>query len=372
MPFDINYIIAPVLGALIGFSTNWLAIRMLFRPHEEKRIFGIRLPFTPGIIPARRHELAKKTGETISRHLLPEETLIKSLCANEVKKSIESAIDSLFDNLKNSQATLGEKLKTKATTSMLSDILAKTAAKKELPMDRAIRELLPDTTLLHIKNRLGEKSEDISIRVLEMIKSTFVSEKIKPVIIGLIDRNLRGFAAFFTSPEKVYNSIRDSIIDYFENPDNYRLTSEKLADAYENLIDMNFNGVKDAIAKDLAYFTDAGEAITKYAADKGAEVILSTKLKDIFNEDTAPLFDSLKTEILDNYGDFIAANMPAMIKAVNLSEIIETQINGFEVAFAEEIIISVAGRELRAITYLGGLLGFIIGLVMPLIQFYSP
>ena len=41
-------IIIPVfVGAIIGYITNWLAIKMLFRPHGEKKIFGIKLPFTP-------------------------------------------------------------------------------------------------------------------------------------------------------------------------------------------------------------------------------------------------------------------------------------------------------------------------------------
>ena len=45
------YIIPPLVGGVIGYVTNDIAIRMLFRPHTAKHIMGWRIPFTPGIIP---------------------------------------------------------------------------------------------------------------------------------------------------------------------------------------------------------------------------------------------------------------------------------------------------------------------------------
>ncbi|MCY1692085.1 DUF445 family protein [Exiguobacterium sp. SL14] len=52
-----------VIGALIGAITNHLAIRMLFRPLEPKYIGKFRVPFTPGLIPKRRDELAKEISD---------------------------------------------------------------------------------------------------------------------------------------------------------------------------------------------------------------------------------------------------------------------------------------------------------------------
>lgn len=54
----LNWIVQPVLGAVIGSVTNYIAIKMMFRPYTEKYIFGKKLPFTPGIIPARRKDIA--------------------------------------------------------------------------------------------------------------------------------------------------------------------------------------------------------------------------------------------------------------------------------------------------------------------------
>ena len=58
----IHYLIGPAVGAVIGYITNDIAIRMLFRPHQAKYIMGIHVPFTPGIIPKEKSRIATAIG----------------------------------------------------------------------------------------------------------------------------------------------------------------------------------------------------------------------------------------------------------------------------------------------------------------------
>ncbi len=67
------------VGALIGGVTNFIAIVMLFRPYEPMYVFGKRLPFTPGLIPKRRRELAEQLGKTVVEHLVTPEGLRRKL-----------------------------------------------------------------------------------------------------------------------------------------------------------------------------------------------------------------------------------------------------------------------------------------------------
>ena len=55
----------PVIGAVIGYITNDIAIRMLFRPHKAVYLGSWRLPFTPGIVPRRKDQLAAILGSAI-------------------------------------------------------------------------------------------------------------------------------------------------------------------------------------------------------------------------------------------------------------------------------------------------------------------
>ncbi|HEY9299348.1 MAG TPA: DUF445 family protein, partial [Phormidium sp.] len=64
------YISPPILGAIIGYFTNDIAIKMLFRPYRAIYIGKKKLPFTPGLIPANQERLAKRVSDTIMGSLL--------------------------------------------------------------------------------------------------------------------------------------------------------------------------------------------------------------------------------------------------------------------------------------------------------------
>jgi uncharacterized membrane protein YheB (UPF0754 family) len=75
----IKYATPPVVGAFIGYLTNRVAIRMLFRPLKAWKIGRMRVPMTPGVIPSRREELAINMGEVVGDHLLTSKEIGKGL-----------------------------------------------------------------------------------------------------------------------------------------------------------------------------------------------------------------------------------------------------------------------------------------------------
>ncbi len=95
------YLLPPLLGAFIGYVTNYIAIRMLFRPLRPWRIGGVRIPLTPGIIPAKRFELAEKMGDMVGSHLLTSEdvgrTLEKSSFRRELQQTLREKLDGFLD-----------------------------------------------------------------------------------------------------------------------------------------------------------------------------------------------------------------------------------------------------------------------------------
>ena len=73
------FFVPPLIGALIGYLTNRVAIRMLFRPLRRWYIGPFRIPMTPGVIPSKRHELAVNIGEMVGEHLLTSDEISNSL-----------------------------------------------------------------------------------------------------------------------------------------------------------------------------------------------------------------------------------------------------------------------------------------------------
>lgn len=87
----------PVIGSLIGYITNYIAVRMLFRPLRPVKIGNWTLPFTPGIFPKRKEKLAKALGKAVGNNLLRREDLEQLFLTENIKEKVVEAIDnSLF------------------------------------------------------------------------------------------------------------------------------------------------------------------------------------------------------------------------------------------------------------------------------------
>ena len=64
------YLAPPVAGAVVGYFTNDVAIKMLFRPYTAKYVGKYQVPFTPGLIPSNQGRLATRISDTIMGSLL--------------------------------------------------------------------------------------------------------------------------------------------------------------------------------------------------------------------------------------------------------------------------------------------------------------
>ena len=71
-----TWITIPAIGGLIGWITNWLAVKMIFRPVKPRRFLGIRIQ---GLVGKRQHELAKAIGRVVGNHLVEHKDVLKSL-----------------------------------------------------------------------------------------------------------------------------------------------------------------------------------------------------------------------------------------------------------------------------------------------------
>ena len=93
------WVLPPLLGAVIGYVTNAIAIRMLFRPLTAVRVLGVRLPLTPGIIPKQRTALAESIGQMVSRELLTEEAVRRQLATENFQLRLGQNIETLLADI---------------------------------------------------------------------------------------------------------------------------------------------------------------------------------------------------------------------------------------------------------------------------------
>ena len=109
----IKWIMAPLVGAVIGYITNDLAIRMLFRPREPIYIGKFHVPFTPGLIPSQKGRIAQSVGQVVSQQLLNEETLRQTVLSEQavagLQDKVRQAVRSLAKDERTVEAVLAER-----------------------------------------------------------------------------------------------------------------------------------------------------------------------------------------------------------------------------------------------------------------------
>ncbi|MCK5380907.1 MAG: DUF445 family protein [Candidatus Latescibacteria bacterium] len=91
---NFTFLFIPILSAFIGWLTNRVAIRMLFRPQKPLRILGIEIQ---GLVPARKKEMARKFGEVIERDFLRSQDIAALLRKMELGTRLTGEIDRMVD-----------------------------------------------------------------------------------------------------------------------------------------------------------------------------------------------------------------------------------------------------------------------------------
>ncbi|MEE2887774.1 MAG: DUF445 family protein, partial [Planctomycetota bacterium] len=81
----------PAIGGLIGYLTNRLAVKMIFRPIKPKNILGLRLQ---GLMPRRQAEIASSIGAVVGDHLIRHEDVVRGLDSLDM----ESLLLDLFES----------------------------------------------------------------------------------------------------------------------------------------------------------------------------------------------------------------------------------------------------------------------------------
>lgn len=150
----LNFIIFPTVGAIIGAVTNEIAIKMLFRPYKPWYLFGKKLPFTPGVIPAQRHQIAKNIAETFEKNLLSGQDFHKFITGDQVHGIINNKVDQMLDSL-GPLKLMAMPFKDKITARIIEGL------------EEVASKAIGEGGDLHIAEKIESKINEMDIRTLE-------------------------------------------------------------------------------------------------------------------------------------------------------------------------------------------------------------
>lgn len=492
------YIIGALIGAVIGYITNWLAIKMLFRPREAKYIFGMKLPFTPGLIPKEKSRIANKVGETVGTHLLNSDSLSKALKDDKIKAKFNEVAKEKINQVINSNSTLEESLKntlgenyyalkgnminniTKTILESIQeeefknkvkfyivdsikerlnkepkkiidfinsnkfreviintlgeektrDIIGKALLKEVKTLgkeDLTIEEVIPENIKPYIEEYVKSQKDTLVDIIKNLLRDNEVSHKIK----SAINDNIPSIVSMFLSGDVIYGklvSLVDKSLSEEENKEYicdaalafvHESMKKKVSDVINNVGEEKLEVISDALGDKISKKLNTEENIDSIISKLNCKISSFNSYEEIikvlFNDYENILIDNIDSmisqiinnnqlsgeiskiieklfdkflqnslndicynkqnlensimSILDNlYNDFVENKSAKVLEIVDISSIVEEQINAFEVDYAEEIIIGIANKELKAITWLGALLGGILGILSPLLS----
>jgi len=158
------YLLPPILGAVIGYVTNFIAIRMLFRPLRPWRVLGLRVPLTPGIIPAKRGELARRMGEMVGRHLLTADDVSRVLAREDFQKELRGEVRGKFGGFLDRDLGPAASLVPAAYSERFRDLMA---AVRRTVGQAVFRYLDSAGFEARLRNFLQEKEDRLLARDLE-------------------------------------------------------------------------------------------------------------------------------------------------------------------------------------------------------------
>lgn len=83
-----------IIGTFIGWVTNYIAIKLLFRPYNEINILGFKLQ---GVIPKRRKELAESIGKTVNAELISIKDITNTINSMELEVEIDKIVGDIVE-----------------------------------------------------------------------------------------------------------------------------------------------------------------------------------------------------------------------------------------------------------------------------------
>lgn len=297
---DIVRFVAPVaLGGIIGAFTNYIAIKMMFRPYSEKRLFGFVVPFTPGIIPKRQNDLAKAIGRVVSDNLVDADGISKVLLSDETIGKLESKIDEMIHSLQTNENSLRVFFSNYAGEERVENLIKR----------------VNDNLVSKIDGIVSDEKIGLTIAASAM---SALDERIGDGFMGMITKN----ALADTIKDKITPKLANLINDVMRGDGRKMILS---------IVDDEINRF-------------ANGSVASWAAGMSDEKI-----------------ESLKRDVVKLYSEKVNVELPRLLRTIDISKIVEDKIQSMDMPTVERLVLDVANNELYMLVWLGGLLGAIIG-----------
>lgn len=360
-------IVMIVVGAAIGGITNHLAIKMLFHPYKPLYLFGKRIPFTPGLIPKRRQELANQMGKMVVEHLLTVEGIKRKFMQTQFQQQLISWGETQVRKLTNSDKTVAQLMATFQDgnpSELVNFKLKKFLQSKfvgivEGNKDKSLQEMLPKEMLDDVYIAIPKLGEFITVKGIAYFESKEGKQRLGKMIEDFLSTRgmLGNMIGMFLGNDSLIDKVQPEVLKFLKNPETKNLVNTLIAKEWNNIQEMKLEDIDqkwEIIQKGSKMI---GTIVEQLNVDEMLTTPISVYLKP--NEET--IIGEWLPKAVEMTTGYLVTHLDGMLKQLKLEEVVREQVESFPVERLEDMILSISRREFKMITYLGALLGGIIG-----------
>lgn len=174
-----NVIAIPIISGFIGWITNYIAVKMIFRPHRPVGLGPFKLQ---GLIPRRQAELAEKVGEVVARDLISHHDLAHAIDSEPIRREILRLLEARVDGFITNKLAANPLISMFLQGSMVDNI--KKSLKEEI--ETSLPEVM-DSLKVHFEAQadlqqiVAGKVADFELTTLENIIQSIAARELRAI-----------------------------------------------------------------------------------------------------------------------------------------------------------------------------------------------
>ncbi|MBV6625982.1 MAG: DUF445 domain-containing protein [Rivularia sp. (in: Bacteria)] len=401
------YITPPLAGGIIGYFTNDLAIKMLFRPYRALYVGGKKLPFTPGLIPRNQERLARNVSKTIMQSLLTPEELQKLARRLLERERVEAGIlwllQMAIDQIKDDR----EQKTTRILAGILKDLLGeslprllKVLARREdfleAQIDQIFDQILLDFQLTDIQaSRLADwllqvvlPPDTIRLAIVDFLTDRTIQtidESFRERTSGTywVVANLFGLRNSLTRLRTYCLDEKDAT-----NARIRELTQDlQVRDRIRRIVQsVSLQNLPIGTVRQLRKTT--GDTVRQYIRTRGGDLLEGFSKTLDWDKIASLLLNRLSnSQVMNSSLEVVSKELALLLERylerdleklvaqaipiLSIDQVIIDRIKSTSPADLENAIEGIVKNELQAIVTLGGVLGFTVGLLQDVLLYVN-
>nr|WP_256463997.1 DUF445 family protein [Halobacillus salinarum] len=234
--------------------------------------------------------------------------------------------------------------------------------------NKSLNEILPERWINKTEKGTDQLADYIQLRIKEFLQSYEGRKKVTELVENyLMNQGLLGnMISSFMGSDSLTERMYPAILRYVSANETKEWLRSMLHKERQQLMDQPIETFEAKIGKSTIAHT-LGRTVSKVLP---LEEWLSRSVEEWTKPIRSKLLFELIPLVIDYLTKVLAERMERLMNSMHLAEIVQEEVESFQVERLEDMVLGISRREFKMITYLGALLGGVIGFLQGIIVLF--